>query len=113
MLGWAFGGGLNLLSAAAWLPLAGLLFRRTTRAVRGRTACFFLPAEDGIRDHCVTGVQTCALPIFMLAGVVTNSRFPEQWGTQNASVDFFRSEERRVRTECRSACVLYARQHKN
>src|SRR5947207_2394704 len=20
-------------------------------------------AEDGIRDHCVTGVQTCALPI--------------------------------------------------
>src|SRR5947207_2397817 len=21
-------------------------------------------AEDGIRDHCVTGVQTCALPIF-------------------------------------------------
>src|SRR5438034_9334718 len=23
---------------------------------------FFL-AEDGIRDHCVTGVQTCALPI--------------------------------------------------
>src|SRR5260221_5573579 len=24
---------------------------------------FFLQAEDGIRDHCVTGVQTCALPI--------------------------------------------------
>src|SRR5260221_13864861 len=23
----------------------------------------FLQAEDGIRDHCVTGVQTCALPI--------------------------------------------------
>ena len=23
-----------------------------------------LQAEDGIRDHCVTGVQTCALPIF-------------------------------------------------
>src|SRR5260221_10209184 len=30
--------------------------------------CFFFQAEDGIRDHCVTGVQTCALPIscFML-----------------------------------------------
>src|ERR687893_1334086 len=23
----------------------------------------FFQAEDGIRDHCVTGVQTCALPI--------------------------------------------------
>src|SRR5260221_10843574 len=26
-------------------------------------SCFFFQAEDGIRDHCVTGVQTCALPI--------------------------------------------------
>src|SRR5260221_4050631 len=26
-------------------------------------AFFFFQAEDGIRDHCVTGVQTCALPI--------------------------------------------------
>src|SRR5438034_9613144 len=25
--------------------------------------CFFFQAEDGIRYHCVTGVQTCALPI--------------------------------------------------
>ena len=25
----------------------------------------FCQAEDGIRDHCVTGVQTCALPIFI------------------------------------------------
>src|SRR5215204_1205167 len=25
---------------------------------------FFLQAEDGIRAHCVTGVQTCALPIY-------------------------------------------------
>src|SRR5947207_7442945 len=24
---------------------------------------FFFQAEDGIRPHCVTGVQTCALPI--------------------------------------------------
>src|SRR5438034_8731678 len=28
---------------------------------------FFFQAEDGIRDHCVTGVQTCALPIFRRA----------------------------------------------
>src|SRR5437868_4957649 len=26
--------------------------------------CFFFQAEDGIRDRNVTGVQTCALPIF-------------------------------------------------
>src|SRR5438034_5218461 len=25
---------------------------------------FFFQAEDGIRDHCVTGVQTCAHPIY-------------------------------------------------
>src|SRR5260221_9829257 len=29
---------------------------------------FFFQAEDGIRDHCVTGVQTCALPIFVVGG---------------------------------------------
>ena len=27
---------------------------------------FFFQAEDGIRDTSVTGVQTCALPIFMV-----------------------------------------------
>src|SRR5260221_331221 len=27
------------------------------------TLVFIFQAEDGIRDHCVTGVQTCALPI--------------------------------------------------
>src|SRR6267154_6144641 len=26
--------------------------------------CFFFQAEDGIRDGRVTGVQTCALPIY-------------------------------------------------
>src|SRR5687767_15594514 len=29
---------------------------------------FFFQAEDGIRDKLVTGVQTCALPIFDRAG---------------------------------------------
>src|SRR5207253_7116935 len=28
--------------------------------------CFFFQAEDGIRDGHVTGVQTCALPIYTL-----------------------------------------------
>src|SRR5260370_8747696 len=27
-------------------------------------SCFFFQAEDGIRDSSVTGVQTCALPIW-------------------------------------------------
>src|SRR5207253_6218392 len=29
---------------------------------------FFFQAEDGIRDGHVTGVQTCALPIFITLG---------------------------------------------
>src|SRR5205809_3240512 len=29
---------------------------------------FFFQAEDGIRDVAVTGVQTCALPIYALRG---------------------------------------------
>src|SRR5947207_8338756 len=29
----------------------------------GQRTIFFFQAEDGIRDHCVTGVQTSALPI--------------------------------------------------
>ena len=32
---------------------------------------FFFQAEDGIRDSPVTGVQTCALPIFDI-GVTIN-----------------------------------------
>mgnify|MGYP007026217961 CR=1 FL=1 len=31
---------------------------------------FFFQAEDGIRDYDVTGVQTCALPIYWLAKLV-------------------------------------------
>ena len=31
---------------------------------------FFFQAEDGIRDRLVTGVQTCALPIFDSKGEI-------------------------------------------
>src|SRR3989441_7351638 len=31
---------------------------------------FFFQAEDGIRDKLVTGVQTCALPIFVVLALV-------------------------------------------
>src|SRR5207244_5315707 len=36
---------------------------------------FFFPAEDGIRDDLVTGVQTCALPIFV--GDSRQESFPD------------------------------------
>ena len=32
---------------------------------------FFFQAEDGIRDIDVTGVQTCALPIFFVVGDIS------------------------------------------
>src|SRR5215211_8509210 len=35
---------------------------------------FFFQAEDGIRDHCVTGVQTCALPISSRACATAKAR---------------------------------------
>src|SRR5260221_2834677 len=33
----------------------------------------FLQAEDGIRDHCVTGVQTCALPILEIRRIAVDA----------------------------------------
>ena len=33
---------------------------------------FFFQAEDGIRDSPVTGVQTCALPIFQFSRVLSS-----------------------------------------
>src|SRR2546428_650727 len=84
---------------------------------------FFFQAEDGIRDLIVTGVQTCALPIWdilfllplpwwgpvlapvsiavlMVLGGTLVSRFdrPER---------ALRSEERRVGKECRSRWSPY------
>src|SRR2546426_2900220 len=37
---------------------------------------FFFQAEDGIRDYKVTGVQTCALPIFILGIVLPLAGHP-------------------------------------
>src|SRR5687767_3214506 len=36
----------------------------TTACLRIKSNFFFFQAEDGIRDKLVTGVQTCALPIY-------------------------------------------------
>src|SRR2546429_3056725 len=44
--------------------VAVLLQVETSDGVCGVTVYFFFQAEDGIRDVAVTGVQTCALPIY-------------------------------------------------
>src|SRR5699024_11360012 len=41
-----------------------VLVRLTARFLSLRFIFFFFQAEDGIRDRNVTGVQTCALPIY-------------------------------------------------
>src|SRR5256886_7799654 len=42
----------------------GVLECRVDRELERDGGVFFFQAEDGIRDLTVTGVQTCALPIF-------------------------------------------------
>src|SRR2546427_7640705 len=92
---------------------------------------FFFQAEDGIRDLTVTGVQTCALPIYMgidIAGFADDKRLKGVWDNYQCKhydhalrpgdvwVEFGkviwysysgRSEERRVGKECRSRWSPY------
>src|SRR2546429_1322443 len=91
---------------------------------------FFFQAEDGIRDVAVTGVQTCALPIYLLRDrdAIFGNDFREQvrdvgicevlsrpgspWqrayiGRVIGSIRRERSEERRVGKECRSRWSPY------
>src|SRR5207249_9591806 len=70
---------------------------------------FFFQAEDGIRDRTVTGVQTCALPIFLMqryfslsTSPLTNQRCIRMTMPTGGSMVSTRSEERRVGKECRS-----------
>src|SRR2546425_868249 len=42
---------------------------------------FFFQAEDGIRDKLVTGVQTCALPIYLVRGIVSLDGGPAEAAT--------------------------------
>src|SRR5690606_40586575 len=44
---------------------------------------FFFPAEDGIRDFHVTGVQTCALPIFQTEASLFYHRINNQINSVN------------------------------
>src|SRR5438034_1115056 len=77
---------------------------------------FFFQAEDGIRDHCVTGVQTCALPIYGLsarnsptnsAGLGCGSPLSSTHIHLPSKAGGMRSEERRVGKEGRSGGVPY------
>src|SRR5438270_3540232 len=65
---------------------------------------FFFQAEDGIRDLTVTGVQTCALPIWARIFAYQSTGPPV--GRVNPAKPMTwerpRSEERRVGKECRS-----------
>src|SRR5436190_19064704 len=71
---------------------------------------FFFQAEDGIRDHCVTGVQTCALPICIQHAGQTADQHRRQGhfprvrhaDLRSGGESDGRSEERRVGKECRS-----------
>src|SRR5690348_18263265 len=49
---------------------------------------FFFQAEDGIRDGRVTGVQTCALPIYPRAIASTGSAFRRLTTTARFSYSF-------------------------
>src|SRR5437764_12548923 len=64
---------------------------------------FFFQAEDGIRDTSVTGVQTCALPIYFLS---LNPRRKKSCRICSRGCGS-RSEERRVGKECRYGCAAY------
>src|SRR5947207_3628580 len=89
-----------------------------------RVVCFFFfQAEDGIRDHCVTGVQTCALPIYRMVSAAWRTGDPgmvfidrinaspanptPDLGQVEATNPCGRSEERRVGKECRSRWAPY------
>src|SRR6266568_5215487 len=53
--------------------------------MRKHVVFFVFQAEDGIRDGTVTGVQTCALPIFApLAGAIAAGLFGRQIGRAGA-----------------------------
>src|SRR5256885_4109971 len=102
------------------------------RQATGVSVFFFFQAEDGIRDYKVTGVQTCALPIFgeqLLAHLAADPRpgpgrpptgpthptpthppsNPPGGGPTEPTKTrtAVRSEERRVGKECRSRWSPY------
>src|SRR6266566_10094298 len=83
---------------------------------------FFFQAEDGIRDYKVTGVQTCALPIFVHAGIAltligiaasssfqTKDDLPLQVG-QSAKVGDYTIDYRRLTADPKNERISFAAQ---
>src|SRR5205807_6332251 len=70
---------------------------------------FFFLAEDGIRDYKVTGVQTCALPIFVkhlaLLLVLVGNRSAEPLEPMSARACM---KEARMRTAIALATAAFA-----
>src|SRR5947207_7133436 len=87
-------------------------FAHDERYAFGAYFVFFFPAEDGIRDHCVTGVQTCALPISCVFLLCSPS--PLIWGQEAAGLRDPASKTavtqvlRRFEERYRSAARLHA-----
>src|SRR5256886_8855367 len=102
------------------------------RVIKDGVYFFFFQAEDGIRDLTVTGVQTCALPIFRCAAPGLSKNWSASHGATTTrttvstmlarpasrrlacsapraagSSSSARSEERRVGKECRSRWSPY------
>src|SRR3989442_1987149 len=76
---------IRVLGALHALYKHGLAVSRNRHFTRQCLFCFFFfQAEDGIRDADVTGVQTCALPIYanllvsMISGDARGARVFEQ-----------------------------------
>src|SRR2546427_5409705 len=112
---------LSLATPSRWTPVVLSVF------------LFFFQAEDGIRDLTVTGVQTCALPIYGWTedmGIAQRHAFQRTYnkylGVTLSDTHIFsptmildvrlgylranlgqRSEERRVGKECRSRWSPY------
>src|SRR2546430_11521173 len=103
---------------------------KISRHVMRRDLFFFFQAEDGIRDLTVTGVQTCALPIYLqplyeraqkMSAGFDSFRIEHVYREQNREADALanealdetegkppnRSEERRVGKEGRSRWSPY------
>src|SRR5207237_5963977 len=97
--------------------------RHSALCTFGCSFFFFFQAEDGIRDSSVTGVQTCALPIYnhracrtSLLRLPSSATLPTQERSTSRSMIMRgwgealpclrpRSEERRVGKECRCGCT--------
>src|SRR5260221_10919599 len=61
----------------------------------------FFQAEDGIRYHCVTGVQTCALPIYTTS--VGSATFSPSASFQPKSYRPARGPKAGIGCRCRAA----------